>query len=157
MPGKINTCEKGAIRTLQKSIDLIPLLPRAGPTGGLGLACPAPTMSLTIWSTAAPPRALDILGSRVVDQRDNNVSANGLKAQCKDKAEAGGPRDRASRLIAENFKAARGRPKLNHRGPWCLPSLPADVTGKDPLKLKGTPPVIFVQLSHDYPPKQGQL
>lgn len=33
--------------TLQKSILLTPLLPSAGPTGGLGLACPAPTMSLT--------------------------------------------------------------------------------------------------------------
>ena len=47
--------------TLQKSIDLIPLLPSAGPTGGLGLAWPAPTMILTTWSmppTAA--RALDI-------------------------------------------------------------------------------------------------
>jgi len=27
-----------------------PLLPKAGPTGGLGLAWPAPTISLTIWS-----------------------------------------------------------------------------------------------------------
>lgn len=36
--------------TLQKSILLTPLLPNAGPTGGLGLACPAPTMSLTITS-----------------------------------------------------------------------------------------------------------
>lgn len=35
-------------RTLQKSMLLTPLLPRAGPTGGLGLAWPAPTMSLTI-------------------------------------------------------------------------------------------------------------
>jgi len=34
---------------LQKSMDLTPLLPNAGPTGGEGLACPAPTMSLTIW------------------------------------------------------------------------------------------------------------
>lgn len=38
--------------TLQKSILFTPLLPRAGPTGGLGLAWPAPTMSLTIWSLA---------------------------------------------------------------------------------------------------------
>ena len=30
-------------------MDLTPLLPNAGPTGGEGLACPAPTMSLTIW------------------------------------------------------------------------------------------------------------
>jgi len=43
-------------RTLQKSIDLTPLLPRAGPTGGLGLACPAPTISFTITSVAALAR-----------------------------------------------------------------------------------------------------
>ena len=30
-----------------------PLEPRAGPTGGLGEASPAPTISLTIWSPAA--------------------------------------------------------------------------------------------------------
>ncbi len=41
---------------MQKSIDLIPLLPRAGPTGGLGEALPAPTISLTIWSTAPAVR-----------------------------------------------------------------------------------------------------
>lgn len=34
--------------TLQKSIDFTPLLPSAGPTGGLGLAWPAPTISFTI-------------------------------------------------------------------------------------------------------------
>lgn len=33
--------------TLQKSMLLTPLLPSAGPTGGLGEAWPAPTMSLT--------------------------------------------------------------------------------------------------------------
>lgn len=38
----------GGGSTLQKSIDLTPLLPNAGPTGGLGLACPAPTISFTI-------------------------------------------------------------------------------------------------------------
>jgi hypothetical protein len=38
--------------TLQKSMLLTPLLPRAGPTGGLGEACPAPTISLTNWSFA---------------------------------------------------------------------------------------------------------
>lgn len=43
---------KGGTGTLQKSIDLTPLDPRAGPTGGLGLACPAPTISLTICSLA---------------------------------------------------------------------------------------------------------
>lgn len=42
----------GGETTLQKSIDLTPLEPRAGPTGGLGLACPAPTISLTICSLA---------------------------------------------------------------------------------------------------------
>lgn len=42
----------GGELTLQKSMDLTPLDPRAGPTGGEGEACPAPTMSLTIWSTA---------------------------------------------------------------------------------------------------------
>lgn len=39
--------EKESELTLQKSILLTPLLPSAGPTGGLGLAWPAPTMSLT--------------------------------------------------------------------------------------------------------------
>jgi len=50
---------RGRRGTLQKSIDFTPLLPRAGPTGGLGLACPAPTISFTIWSVAA--RAFDML------------------------------------------------------------------------------------------------
>ena len=45
--------------TLQKSIDLTPLLPRAGPTGGLGDAWPAPTMSLTTWSVAIAFRAIE--------------------------------------------------------------------------------------------------
>lgn len=36
------------VGTLQKSMLLTPLLPKAGPTGGLGLAWPAPTISLTI-------------------------------------------------------------------------------------------------------------
>ena len=44
--------------TLQKSIDLTPLLPKAGPTGGLGEAWPAPTMSLTTWSVAIAFRAI---------------------------------------------------------------------------------------------------
>lgn len=47
------------ICTLQKSIALTPLLPKAGPTGGEGVAPPAPTMSLTTWSVAAT--FLDIL------------------------------------------------------------------------------------------------
>lgn len=52
--GKIDGKKKGGggEDTLQKSIDLTPLEPRAGPTGGLGLACPAPTISLTICSLA---------------------------------------------------------------------------------------------------------
>src|SRR5467141_304102 len=37
------------IFTLQKSMLLTPLLPSAGPTGGLGLACPAPTINFTNW------------------------------------------------------------------------------------------------------------
>lgn len=45
--------------TLQKSIDFTPLLPSAGPTGGLGLACPAPTMSFT--TTSVAERALDMV------------------------------------------------------------------------------------------------
>jgi hypothetical protein len=35
-----------------------PLLPSAGPTGGDGEACPAPTISLTIWSFAIAFRAI---------------------------------------------------------------------------------------------------
>lgn len=35
---------------LQKSIDFTPFEPRAGPTGGEGDACPAPTMSFTMTS-----------------------------------------------------------------------------------------------------------
>jgi len=37
-----------AFRTLQKSMLFTPLLPNAGPTGGLGLAWPAPTINFTI-------------------------------------------------------------------------------------------------------------
>ncbi len=46
------------MRTLQKSMLLTPLLPRAGPTGGLGDAWPAPTISLTIWSLCIAFRAM---------------------------------------------------------------------------------------------------
>lgn len=35
-----------------------PLLPSAGPTGGEGDACPAPTINLTIWSFAIAFRAI---------------------------------------------------------------------------------------------------
>ncbi len=46
------------MQTLQKSMLLTPLLPSAGPTGGLGDAWPAPTMSLTIWSFCIALRAM---------------------------------------------------------------------------------------------------
>jgi len=39
-------------------MDFTPLLPSAGPTGGEGEACPAPTMSLTIWSVCIALRAI---------------------------------------------------------------------------------------------------
>lgn len=45
-------------RTLQKSMLFTPLLPSAGPTGGDGDACPAPTINLTIWSFAIAFRAM---------------------------------------------------------------------------------------------------
>jgi len=45
-------------RTLQKSMLFTPLLPSAGPTGGEGDACPAPTINLTIWSFAIAFRAM---------------------------------------------------------------------------------------------------
>lgn len=59
MQQDLGIAQVGDVRTLQKSIDFTPLLPNAGPTGGLGLACPAPTMSFTITSEAA--RAFDIV------------------------------------------------------------------------------------------------
>ena len=66
--------------TLQKSMDLIPLEPRAGPTGGLGEAWPAPTMSLTICSTPpfAPP--LDILATRLQGPSGKVSCVEGRKA-----------------------------------------------------------------------------
>jgi len=48
-------------KTLQKSMDFTPLDPRAGPTGGEGLACPAPTMSFTIWFFAIAFLAIIIM------------------------------------------------------------------------------------------------
>jgi hypothetical protein len=42
-----------------------PLLPSAGPTGGEGDACPAPTISLTIWSFAIAFLAIAIVYARV--------------------------------------------------------------------------------------------
>ena len=54
--------ESGGFRTLQKSILLTPLEPRAGPTGGDGEAWPAPTISLTIWSFAIFLAIAEILG-----------------------------------------------------------------------------------------------
>lgn len=50
--------------TLQKSILFTPLDPSAGPTGGLGLACPAPTISLTIWSLASAFFAMVVVVDR---------------------------------------------------------------------------------------------
>ena len=44
--------------TLQKSMLLTPLLPKAGPTGGLGLAWPAPTISFTIKSLGSAFEAI---------------------------------------------------------------------------------------------------
>ena len=58
--GRLGGLGREGILTLQKSILFTPLLPSAGPTGGLGLACPAPTISFTIWSAVA--RAFDIVG-----------------------------------------------------------------------------------------------
>ena len=55
-------CIDSSTPTLQKSIDLTPLLPSAGPTGGDGDACPAPTMSLTIWSPCNALRAIAAVG-----------------------------------------------------------------------------------------------
>jgi hypothetical protein len=52
----------GVHRTLQKSMLFTPLLPSAGPTGGEGDACPAPTISLTIWSFAIAFLAMMGLG-----------------------------------------------------------------------------------------------
>ena len=51
-------CAVRALNSLQKSMDLTPLLPRAGPTGGEGEAWPAPTMSLTITSLGGVLRAM---------------------------------------------------------------------------------------------------
>ena len=52
-------CYKGGLRrTLQKSMLFTPLLPSAGPTGGLGDAWPAPTISLTTWSFCIAFRAM---------------------------------------------------------------------------------------------------
>lgn len=47
---RFQSCCAIALLTLQKSILFTPFEPKAGPTGGDGLACPAPTISLTIWS-----------------------------------------------------------------------------------------------------------
>ena len=55
--------------TLQKSMLLTPLLPNAGPTGGLGLACPAPTISFTIWSVAMVLRAIQSFFVRMTGTR----------------------------------------------------------------------------------------
>jgi hypothetical protein len=57
-PQKNNPGKVGSPHTLQKSMLFTPLLPSAGPTGGEGDACPAPTISLTIWSFAIAFRAI---------------------------------------------------------------------------------------------------
>lgn len=64
--------KEGVFGTLQKSMLLTPLLPRAGPTGGLGLAWPAPTMSFTIWSVAIT--FLAIILAAVVDPLHQSVA-----------------------------------------------------------------------------------
>jgi hypothetical protein len=53
------------VSTLQKSMLFTPLDPSAGPTGGEGEACPAPTISLTIWSFAIAFRAIVGVGYMV--------------------------------------------------------------------------------------------
>ena len=58
--GKEEMEREAGQNTLQKSMLFTPLLPSAGPTGGLGLACPAPTISFTTWSAVA--RTLDMAG-----------------------------------------------------------------------------------------------
>lgn len=70
--------------TLQKSMDLTPLLPRAGPTGGLGDAWPAPTMSLTIWSTPPAPRPFDIFEAGVVVDEAQSLCWIGLRREAVD-------------------------------------------------------------------------
>jgi hypothetical protein len=54
-------------------MDLTPLLPSAGPTGGLGLACPAPTMSLTIWSLAGFDIVMDVVVIEPVELLSSNL------------------------------------------------------------------------------------
>lgn len=61
---------------------LTPLLPRAGPTGGLGLAWPAPTMSFTIWSVAIA--FLAIILAVVVDQLHQLVALGVLCSEFAD-------------------------------------------------------------------------
>jgi hypothetical protein len=63
---------------LQKSIALTPLLPRAGPTGGEGVALPAPTISLTIWSVAA--NFLDML-SEIKEMKFSGLGGPGQEKE----------------------------------------------------------------------------
>ena len=70
---------------------LTPLLPRAGPTGGLGLAWPAPTMSFTIWSVAICFRAIikKMKIGLVVLYRSENSCWHRLEFGCRLYAEIG--------------------------------------------------------------------
>lgn len=80
-------------RTLQKSMLFTPLLPRAGPTGGEGEACPAPTRSLTRTSFARAFLDIVLCGRgedgrrcwRVRRERD----ALRMRARCSAEAGAG--------------------------------------------------------------------
>jgi len=74
-----------ALNSLQKSMLLTPLLPSAGPTGGLGLACPAPTINFTNWLFLA--RTLRDMAAAVVFRISlgtlssyHRLCANGLKS-----------------------------------------------------------------------------
>jgi len=79
-------------RTLQKSMLFTPLLPSAGPTGGEGDACPAPTINLTIWSFAIAFRAMvgrdvevcwgGLLGEFA--EMGSEVSVTGFSEVCRD-------------------------------------------------------------------------
>jgi hypothetical protein len=74
--------EERRLHTLQKSIDFTPLEPSAGPTGGEGEACPAPTMSLTIWSVWIALRAMIVVDMCEVCRENGNWFAPGLPATC---------------------------------------------------------------------------
>jgi hypothetical protein len=54
--------------TLQKSIDFTPFEPSAGPTGGEGEACPAPTISFTM--TSLPRLRFAMVGAVSLDLQE---------------------------------------------------------------------------------------